>query len=458
MAIKDRTLLLFGSSSPKGTGADLLIAKPPVNATAGAHLTGLNYYELCVNNLAADPTLFIRDSADVVRSFKDQTYIDGLFNLLKGGTLPTTVGYRSLSEVSNTLLTFLTGATNADATINRWKELETFLGSISDSGTTLISMMNGKVNTTDYATAAAFGIVKIGTNIGVSGGVISVATANGATLGLVKAGANISIASGAVSVLEDATHRFITDAERTAWNAKLDKTIFDSIFEITDNAGVKTLHIKGNAYIDGGLSALGDNTIGGGAGAGIDYEALQTLLTGAVNAYAINTAFLGNIDAAYITGKLGTTYESNYGNPTGNGYLLSSTIAGVRSWVAPYAHPASGVVAGTYRSVSVNANGHVTGGTNPTTLGGYGITDAPPSSHVGATGAAHGIATAAVHGFMSSTDKSKLDGIAANANNYVHPTTDGNKHIPSGGAAGEMLIWSAAGTAAWTGVISCGTY
>lgn len=44
-------------------------------------------------------------------------------------------------------------------------------------------------------------------------------------------------------------------------------------------------------------------------------------------------------------------------------------------------HADSGVTAGTYRSVTVNAKGHVTAGTNPTTLSGYGITDAAPKSH-----------------------------------------------------------------------------
>ena len=46
-----------------------------------------------------------------------------------------------------------------------------------------------------------------------------------------------------------------------------------------------------------------------------------------------------------------------------------------------YTHPNSGVTAGTYRSVTVNAAGHVTAGTNPTTLSGYGITDAAAKSH-----------------------------------------------------------------------------
>ena len=40
-----------------------------------------------------------------------------------------------------------------------------------------------------------------------------------------------------------------------------------------------------------------------------------------------------------------------------------------------YSHPTSGVTAGTYKSVTVNAQGHITGGSNPTTLSGFGITD-----------------------------------------------------------------------------------
>ena len=47
------------------------------------------------------------------------------------------------------------------------------------------------------------------------------------------------------------------------------------------------------------------------------------------------------------------------------------------------------------------------------------------------------------------TDGTKLDTIATSANLYVHPTTAGNVHIPSGGAAGQILRYASAGTAAW---------
>lgn len=39
--------------------------------------------------------------------------------------------------------------------------------------------------------------------------------------------------------------------------------------------------------------------------------------------------------------------------------------------------------------------------------------------------------------------------IAAKDTVYTHPTTSGNKHIPSGGSSGQILRWSADGTAVW---------
>lgn len=61
----------------------------------------------------------------------------------------------------------------------------------------------------------------------------------------------------------------------------------------------------------------------------------------------------------------------------------------------------------------------------PTTLLGYGITDAAPSSHVGATGVAHGNSTTSVAGFMSAADKTKLDGLAITAGTTAPNNADG---------------------------------
>lgn len=49
-------------------------------------------------------------------------------------------------------------------------------------------------------------------------------------------------------------------------------------------------------------------------------------------------------------------------------------------------------------------------------------------------------------------EKNKLQGIAANANNYTHPTTAGNKHLPAGGTVGQVLVNSGDGTGEWKDV------
>lgn len=82
--------------------------------------------------------------------------------------------------------------------------------------------------------------------------------------------------------------------------------------------------------------------------------ALSDTATGYLNKTAANT---WNLSSPTVTLT---------GDVTGSGTLSSidTTIA------------STGVTAGTYKSVTVNAKGQVTSGTNPTTLSGYGITDA----------------------------------------------------------------------------------
>lgn len=77
-----------------------------------------------------------------------------------------------------------------------------------------------------------------------------------------------------------------------------------------------------------------------------------------------------------------TSLPANGGNAsTVNGHtVLSDVPANAKFTDTVYTHPNSGVTAGTYKSVTVNAQGHVTAGTNPTTLSGYGITDAKISN------------------------------------------------------------------------------
>lgn len=70
-------------------------------------------------------------------------------------------------------------------------------------------------------------------------------------------------------------------------------------------------------------------------------------------------------------------------------------LSGIATGANKYSHPNSGVTAGTYKSVTVNAQGHVTAGSNPTTLAGYGITDAEAKGTATSTVGAHNTSTSA---------------------------------------------------------------
>lgn len=63
-----------------------------------------------------------------------------------------------------------------------------------------------------------------------------------------------------------------------------------------------------------------------------------------------------------------------------------------------------------------------------------------------------GNATQSTSGLMSSADKTKLNGIEANANAYSHPTGDGNSHVPATGTGNNgkvLMAGSTANSASW---------
>lgn len=84
----------------------------------------------------------------------------------------------------------------------------------------------------------------------------------------------------------------------------------------------------------------------------------------------------------------------NKGVPTATSYSLAKSVPSDAKFTdTVYTHPTSGVTAGTYRSVTVNAQGHVTDGSNPTITvaqGGTGLTSSPSMlTNLGSTSAAN---------------------------------------------------------------------
>lgn len=89
-------------------------------------------------------------------------------------------------------------------------------------------------------------------------------------------------------------------------------------------------------------------------------------------AYGITSSDITNWNGKTSNTGTVTSVTINATSPISINNSNAITTSGSRT----ISHANSGVTAGTYRSVTVNATGHVTAGTNPTTLSGYGITDA----------------------------------------------------------------------------------
>lgn len=157
----------------------------------------------------------------------------------------------------------------------------------------------------------------------------------------------------------------------------------------------------GGSKIDG-TSAPAEGALIGIARADHDhagvYQPLGNYLTtwNASDNYAFKTIAIGAASTAV------TAPTANTQSQTADSNTDTLTITPSNKWIgvggstaaatdAIYiGHALSGVTAGTYKSVTVDAAGHVTAGTNPTTLAGYGITDGDKVKQVASTANVYG--------------------------------------------------------------------
>lgn len=230
-------------------------------------------------------------------------------------------------------------------------------------------------------------------------------------------------------------------------------------YGITDAATISSLNTE-KSRIDAILLS---------AGASTDTFAEIVTLINSVDT-TNDTAFSG-----YVTSNntRSTTIETNVANKVDKvaGKQLStedystaekSKLAGISANANNYTHPTSGVGAGTYKSVTVDVNGHVTGGTNPTTVSGYGLTDVYTKTESNTTlalkvnnlekGVANGVATLDVNGkvvltqipdsvlgqleYMGTRDFTTLP-TATQKGQYWIASVSGNGYI-----VGDWAVWN----------------
>ena len=271
------------------------------------------------------------------------------------------------------------------------------------------------------------------------------------SLGLVKSGGDVTISSGVITVNDDSHNHTISNVDNL-------QTTLDTI----------------NTGLDGSIKALSVS------GKTITYTKNDGT-TGTITTQDTNTTYGAMTGATSSTaGKAGLVPAPASGKQT-------SFLRGDGTWVVPTNTTYSNMTAAT--SSAAGKAGLVpapAAGAQAKFLRGDGTWQTP-------TNTTYSAATTSTAGLMSASDKSKLDGIASGANayslptassstlggvkttstvtstsgltacpiisgvpyykdtntTYTHPTTSGNKHIPSGGSSGQFLKWSEDGTAVW---------
>ena len=151
----------------------------------------------------------------------------------------------------------------------------------------------------------------------------------------------------------------VTDGNTTIY---LDETLTDIKSKLTPDA-------EPNQF------AFSTLTLNGDATKKIEANAKTSNLNLVAGSNITLTPGTGDKCEVTITAK-DTTYETV--TTTESGLMSAASyvkLNGIEENANKYVHY-TGTQAGTYKSVTVNAEGHVTAGTNPTTLSGYGINDA----------------------------------------------------------------------------------
>jgi len=326
----------------------------------------------------------------------------------------------TVAGISSAVSTVSSNNANVSAVAGAVSNVNTVAGAVSNVNTVAgaVSNVNTTASNITSVNTTATNIANVNTVAGVSSALAG--AAGNATAAANSASAAANSAAAAATALDSFDDRYL--------GAKSSEPSVDN---------------DGNALVSGSLffdSAVGSMKVydGGnwilatsaGAVSLLDYEytatAGQTTFSGSDNNSATLSYSAGNLIVTLngIVLDNGSDYTATSGTSIvlASGAALNDHLAVVafKSFTAADTVPAStgGTFAG---NVAVTGNISVTG---------------------------------TVDGRDVATDGTKLDGVAAGATAYVHPTGSGNNHVPAAGATGQLLQFASAGTAAWATVSS----
>lgn len=297
------------------------------------------------------------------------------------------VGAYTKAEIESKLAGLVDSAPD---TLNTLKELASALGDDPNFATTITGQIGAKVDkvagkdlsTNDYTTADKTKLAGIATS----------------------ANNYIHPSTHPASIItQDASNRFVTDTEKANWNAKASATV-------------------ATTSVNGLLSSTDKAKLDG--------------ITAGANIYTHPSTHPASIIVQDASNRFVTDAEKTAWNAKATTATATTTTNGLIAFEDKV--KLNGITAGANKILNHINNGSIS------VDGVEQIVYTHPSTHP-----ASAIVQDANNRFMTDVERTKLSGIATSANNYVHPTGAGSNHIPTGGATGNFLKYSASGTAVW---------
>jgi YVTN family beta-propeller protein len=237
----------------------------------------------------------------------------------------------------------------------------------------------------------------------------------------------------------------------------IDGASYAKLLNIQDNAtnqatsDARYLQLTGGA-LSGGLSVTGNVSVTGTVD-GVDVAGLNSSYVTTSGNVANHIGSGGSAHPVAISGgSAGFIDGTNYAK------LLNIQSSAINQTTADgrYLQLTGGALSG---GLSVTGNITVTGTVDGVDVSNLNSSFATVSgnftNHIGAGGSVHALVNATTNGFMSFGDFNKLATVATSANNYVHPSGDGNLHVPATSTThnGNVLKAGAtAGSISWASV------
>lgn len=370
-----------------------VLTRKALNAKEAEKLTGYNIATILNSSNVEIPTSkavldALANKADKTHDHNDKYYTESEID----SKLATKANTTDIPDALSDLASDATHRTVTDAEKSTWNAKSNFSGNyndltnkptipsisglatqayVDDVASTKVNKVDGKgLSTNDYTTTEKNKLSGIATGAEVNQNAFSNIVVGSTTIVADSKTDSLTIAAGTgVSVSADATNDKVTitnsgvrSVATGANNGAISVDINGTITDVAVKGLGSAAYTNSTAYDASGSAkavsdALGEHT------KNTDIHVTTTNKTNWGTAYNHSQSAHARVDATKVA-------DSN----TNGNILINDAEVNV------YSHPASGVSAGTYRSVTVNAQGHVTTGSNPTTLSGYGITDAETKS------------------------------------------------------------------------------